>query len=177
MHWQKDKILNILTSFYICYLQMAPSQYFVHKDVQFGREFVEHIYPRNDENFLGLWRKVGHLVDRENQGTWEYLCSACQRDYRTRTHLVNPNSNLITRSYKVEGFTKSTDKWDWDYAYCDNSESCWGPRVKLFEIRRSKSKWMMTQKSQAASLGKGLEMLCIGVVYLCSLTHQIQNSN
>ena len=71
---KKIKILNILTSFYICYLQMAPSQYFVHKDVQFGREFVEHIYPRNDENFLGLWRKVGHLVDRENQGTWEYLC-------------------------------------------------------------------------------------------------------
>ena len=129
-----------------------PVKYHVEKEVKFGPYYVEHVYPRKSENLYGLWIKCGHSVSPDNRASWDYLCDFCKEDWRTRTHLVNPFSNSVERSYQVRCVTSICDKWEWDRYVCENTAECWGPKKKLFEIRRSQAQWMLTWKTEVGKV-------------------------
>ena len=129
-----------------------PVKYHVEKEVKFGPYYVEHVYPRKSENLYGLWIKCGHSVGPDNRASWDYLCDFCKEDWRTRTHLVNPFSNSVERSYQVRCVTSVCDKWEWDRYVCKNTAECWGPKKKLFEIRRSQAQWMLTWKTEVGKV-------------------------
>ena len=55
---------------------------------------------------------------------------------------VNPYSNSTERSYKVYGFTKDEDLWNWKNFTCSNPETCWGSKKRFLEIQHLNHRWL-----------------------------------
>ena len=123
--------------------QIQKRKYRIVQNVVVGPRYTEHHYPVFSSNFIGRWQRYGGKVE-VNDSVEPLFCDYCFSDYFTR-QTNRRKCNILENSYQVEGLTYSLDKWDWDYCICRNGNNCWGPSERLFDLKRKKNFYQMTQ--------------------------------
>ena len=78
----------------------------IKKEVLFGNKYVEHIYNPCQQNWCGIWRKVGHGT-KSSPTSLEYLCQMCKYDMRQRTQIGNILYFKLQKSESNVYFSKS----------------------------------------------------------------------
>ena len=122
---------------------ILKKKYRIKQNVSLGPKYAEHHYPAFSSNYLGRWQRYGGQVDL-NESVKPIVCDYCFSDYTQR--LSNRESSQIpSRSYQVQGYTYPMDKWEWEFCICKNRHSCWGQSERLFDMKRTRDKYQMTQ--------------------------------
>ena len=83
-----------------------------------GEHFVEYRYNSYNENFIGLWRKVGSKFC-DNPSTSLLKCSSCLSHSDSWPSLRGINKAV---SYQCPGFTRAFNQYDWNVGYGNNLE-------------------------------------------------------
>ena len=122
----------------VCFAVSMP--YKVNKTVIEGEFFEEHQYDLFPTTWEGQWKKSGVFIEN-NPSVENLTCQFCKNDWAARMKNKPISSKL--RSYRVLGVTKPDDFWEWEHGRCGNIETCWGPRDRIWDVRKSnvKSKW------------------------------------
>lgn len=125
--------------------------YRVNKTVVLGDSFIEHRYQRFPENFVGKWKKVGAFV-HSNPSAMDLTCQLCRQDWKARLQTWPISGKLF--SYRVEGVTDPDDFWEWEMGRCGNTTACWGPKERIWDVRRRGQRYAFKTHTLTNSIEK-----------------------
>ena len=134
---------------------ILQKKYKINQNVRLGPRYTEHHYPAFNSNFIGRWQRYGGKVD-VNASVQPILCDECRSDF-FRRQKNRESSQIPPRSYQVEGITYPLDKWEWEFCICRNRYSCWGQSERLFDVKRKRDKYQMTQVKVLGGIHEQIE--------------------
>ena len=116
--------------------QVQHDRFKVVKQVVQGKYYQEHQHTNFPETFVGRWKKVGVQISARCEKM--LTCEACAKDYENRMEHRTRSLKDI-RSYRVVGVTEPDDLYRWEFGRCTNTQACWGPNIRIWDVRRSKN--------------------------------------
>ena len=116
--------------------QVQHDRFKVVKQVVQGKYYQEHQHTNFQETFVGKWKKVGVQISARCEKM--LTCEACAKDYENRMEHRTRSLKDI-RSYRVVGVTEPDDLYRWEFGRCTNTQACWGPNIRIWDVRRSKN--------------------------------------